>query len=489
LRPTYDHPLAGTWSAPGGPWGDDPLDGILVGAPALEERVATVAGGLLAAGVEPGQTVAWQRPNGLDAIALYRAAWRVGAVAAPLHHLAGPAEVSALLSRLDPAVFVGPGDGVPAGRPAPRGAVEVDPAGVAVALATAGSTGVPKLALHTHRGLAYKARLMARTHQLGADDCFLLAPPLAHISGLLNGVLVTVGGMRAVPMARWEPGAALELVEREQVSFMVGPPAFFVALLGVPGFATERVRSLRQVSCGGAGVTPAFVRSASAALECRVKRSYGSTEAPTVTTSTLDDDLDRAATTDGCPVGHAELRVVDTVDAIDAIDAIEAIDAAPGLGDVAPGATGEIWVRGPEVCAGYDDPAATEAAFTTDGWFRTGDLGAVDPDGWLTVVGRLKDVIIRGGENIAASEVEGVLEAHPAVRQAAVVGYPDPRLGERVCAFVEADPAFDLHECQAWFAARGITKFKWPERVEVVEALPLLPAGKPDRAALRASLA
>jgi cyclohexanecarboxylate-CoA ligase len=483
LRPTYDHPFAGTWSAPGGPWGDDPLDGILVGDPALEERVATVAGGLLAAGVEPGQTVAWQRPNGLDAIALYRAAWRVGAVAAPLHHLAGPAEVSALLSRLDPAVLVGPGDGVPTGRPAPRGAVEVDPAGVAVALATAGSTGVPKLALHTHRGLAYKARLMARTHQLGADDCFLLAPPLAHISGLLNGVLVTVGGMRAVPMPRWEPRAALELVEREQVSFMVGPPAFFVALLGAPGFATERVRSLRQVSCGGAGVTPAFVRSASAALECRVKRSYGSTEAPTVTTSTLDDDLDRAATTDGCPVGHAELRVVDTV------DTIEAIDAAPGLRDVAPGATGEIWVRGPEVCAGYDDPAATDAAFTTDGWFRTGDLGAVDPDGWLTVVGRLKDVIIRGGENIAASEVEGVLEAHPAVRQAAVVGYPDLRLGERVCAFVEADPAFDLHECQAWFAARGITKFKWPERVEVVEALPLLPAGKPDRAALRASLA
>jgi cyclohexanecarboxylate-CoA ligase len=465
FRPTYVHPLADRW-----PWDGAALDQILLGDDELEERVAAVAGGLLAAGVEPGRAVAWQLPNGAEAIVLYRAAWRMGAVAAPVHHRAGPADARALLARLDPAVFVGPGDPLPAGRPAGRGVVDVDPASVAVALATAGSTGPPKLALHTHRGLVYKARLMVDVHRLGPDDCVLLAPPLAHISGLLNGVLVTVSGLRAVPMAAWDPAVALDVIEREQVTFMVGPPAFLVSLTGAPGFSPDRVRSLRQVSCGGAGVTPAFVRAASAALGCRVKRSYGSTEAPTMTTSTFDDDPERAAVTDGRPVGLAEVRIVS------------------GGCDLPPGEAGEVWVRGPELFAGYDDSTATTATFAEGGWFRTGDLGTLDAEGWLTIVGRIKDVIIRGGENITASEVEGVLEAHPSVRHAAAVGYPDRRLGERVCAFVEADPAFDLATCRRWFAERGVTQFKWPERVEVVDSLPLLPAGKPDRAALRSRL-
>jgi cyclohexanecarboxylate-CoA ligase len=471
LEPTYRHPLAGQWAAAGGPWGNEALDDVLSGDEDLEARVAALTGGLLGAGVRPGQTVAWQRPNGPDAIALYRAAWRIGAVAAPVHHLAGRADVRELLGRLDPACFVGPDQAVPVGPPVARGTVDVDPAGLAVALATAGSTGTPKLVLHTHRALLHKARVMVATHRLGPDDCVLLAPPLAHISGLLNGILVTVSGMRAVPMARWDPVAALEVIERERVTFMVGPPAFFVSLTRAAGFSAHRVRSLRQISSGGAGVTSAFVRSASAALGCRVKRSYGSTEAPTVTTATLDDDPERAAETDGRPVGAVEVRIVDAGD------------------DAAPGGTGEVWVRGPELFTGYDEPVDTAAAFADGGWFRTGDLGTVDADGWLTIVGRIKDVIIRGGENIATAEVESVLEAHPAVRQAAVVGMPDPRLGERVCAFVEADQTFDLDACRAWFDVQGVTRFKWPERVEVLDALPLLPAGKPDRAVLRALIA
>jgi cyclohexanecarboxylate-CoA ligase len=254
------------------------------------------------------------------------------------------------------------------------------------------------------------------------------------------------------------------------------------------------VASLRQISCGGAGVTPAFVREASAALGCRVKRTYGSTEAPTVTTSTLDDPAGLAATTDGRPVGLVELRTV-VAGASTAADtgAAPGAHARGGAGtamvDVGVNETGELWVRGPELFEGYDDPAATAAAFTEDGWFRTGDLGVLDERGWLTIVGRIKDVIIRGGENIAPAEVEIVLEAHPAVRQAAVVGYPDRRLGERACAFVVADGPFDLAACRAWCEAQGLTRFKWPERIEVLDALPLLPAGKPDRTALSARLA
>src|SRR5207302_1466010 len=200
----------------------------------------------------------------------------------------------------------------------------------------------------------------------------------------------------------------------------------------------------RLVSCGGAGVTPAFVAQASERLGAVVKRTYGSTEAPTVTTSHAGDPPDRARDTDGRTVGEVELRVV---------------------------GGGELWLRGPELFVGYADADQTRAAHARGGWFRTGDLATLDDEGWLTIVGRIKDVVIRGGENISVVEVEGVLEAHPAVRQAVVVGYPDDVLGERVAAFVVADGTFDLEATRSWFAQRGVTRFKTPERVVQVAAL------------------
>jgi cyclohexanecarboxylate-CoA ligase len=290
--------------------------------------------------------------------------------------------------------------------------------------------------------------------------------PLAHVSGLLNGVLLPgVLPMKVVFMARWEPDHALDLIEREGVTFMVGPPTSFLGLLAAPTWTPERTASLRLISCGGAGVTPAFAEDAARRLGAVVKRSYGSTEAPTMTTSFPDDPPEDGWTTDGRPVGDAEVRL------------------AP---------TGEVEVRGPEVLAAYLD-AADGIAFSDDGerWFRTGDLGSLDADGRLTITGRLRDTIIRGGENIAAGEVEAVLEAHPAVRQAVAVGEPDERLGERVAAFVVLDPAggpFDLEVARTWCEEQGLARFKRPERVEVVEALPMLPAGKPDRRALEERL-
>jgi cyclohexanecarboxylate-CoA ligase len=285
----------------------------------------------------------------------------------------------------------------------------------------------------------------------------------------LYGVLMRAFGVRSVPMAKWDADLALELIERERVTFMAGPPTFFVSMINSRTFEPRLVRSLRLISCGGAGVTPAFVRSASSSLRCQVKRSYGSTEAPTVATATQDDDPENAAATDGRAVGVAELRVV-----------------ADGDGEPVPfGVAGELWVRGPELCEGYDDAEATAASFTHDGWFKTGDLATIRPDGWMTIVGRVKDVIIRGGENIASPELEAVLESHPSVREAVVVGFPDERLGERVCAFVVTAQPFDLSICRSWFEACGIAKFKWPERVVNVESLPVLASGKPDRTALR----
>jgi acyl-CoA synthetase (AMP-forming)/AMP-acid ligase II len=289
------------------------------------------------------------------------------------------------------------------------------------------------------------------------------------VSGLLNGVLVPGAGAFATHMVeRWDAGRALDTIARERITFMIGPTTFFVGLMHDPGFTPAKVESLRLVSSGGGGVSAAFVEEASAALGCRVKRTYGSTEAPTIATSGPRDSRRRAAETDGRAIGAVDLRVVD-----------------PATGRPLPaGARGELWVQGPELFSGYVDAEQTRAAVTR-GWFRTGDLATLSDDGWCTIVGRIKDVIIRAGENISAAEVEAVLEAHPDVRQAVAVGYPDDRLGERVCAFVLAPAAFDLDACRAWFEARGVARFKTPERVVVVDAFPLLAAGKPDRAALR----
>ncbi len=310
---------------------------------------------------------------------------------------------------------------------------------------------------------------MIRAHELGPDDSILMPAPLAHVSGLLNAVLIPGAlPMRASLMAKWSPEEALATIERERITFMIGPPTFFVGLMSAPGFSRQRVESLRLISSGGAGVTAAFVEQASDAFGARVKRTYGSTEAPTVTTSTPRDSVEQARDTDGRVTGAAELRVSD-----------------PDTGRALPaGEAGELWLRGPELFVGYAAAEQTRAAIRR-GWFRTGDLATVDDDGWLTIVGRMKDVIIRAGENIAAAEVEGILEAHPDVRQAAVVGEPDARLGERVCAFVVASAPFDLAECRAWFEKQGVAVFKTPERVVQLDELPVLAAGKADRAALK----
>ena len=451
--------------------------GTMLDGPAIEGAVAALAGGLRAAGVRRGDVVAWQAPNWHEVILLYRACWRLGAIAGPIHHQAGPTDVERFLAVLQPRVWLpsedirGPGarystllEGTPVTVSAAR------PSDLAAVLFTSGSTGGPKAALHTQRGLAYKAEVMAAAHQLTPADAILMPAPLAHVSGLLNAVLVAGAvPMRVHLMARWDPAAALDTIDAATITFMIGPPTFFVSLMEAPSFREDRVTSLRLVSSGGAGVSPAFVDEARARLQATVKRTYGSTEAPTVTTSPSDAPLSRARDTDGQAVGSVQLRVSD-----------------PATGTRRPaGEPGELWLRGPELFAG--DVAATQTqAAVTRGWFRTGDLATVDADGWLTVVGRIKDTIIRGGENIAAAEVELILERHPDVVQAVAVGYPDPRYGERVCAFVVARRPFDLAACQAWFEHEGVARFKTPERVVTLEELPLLSAGKADRAVLRA---
>ncbi len=497
LRPTWVPSQARAYRRPGGPWDVPTLDALIsahggeivdgdtrLSAAEAEALVATVAGGLRARGATKGAAVAWQVPNSLAAAVLVRACWRLGAVAAPLLHTFGAADVEGALAQIDPALVLELGPdvlsspvaladsigGVPV---SVEGSSAVKPSDVALVLFTSGSTGIPKAVLHTHRGLSWKASLMTRVHGLSGVDAVLVPAPMAHISGLLNGVLVPgAAGMRSVLMRRFDAETALRLVAGERVSFMAGPPTFFIAMggaLGALSGAGVDVSSVRLISSGGASVTPAFIEETARVFDCRVKRTYGSTEAPTVTTSTNDDPFEIARDTDGRAIGQVELRISD-----------------PESGARLPtGSAGELWVRGPEMFAGYADTAQTEAVIAPGGWFRTGDLATVDGEGWLRIVGRLKDVIIRGGENISASEVEAALEAHPDVRHAVAVGYPDPLMGERVAAFVESTAPFDLEECRRWFTSRGIATFKTPEKVVRLERLPLLGSGKADRAELQ----
>jgi acyl-CoA synthetase (AMP-forming)/AMP-acid ligase II len=454
IEPSFVPRAAAEYRKVGGAWAEPSLDERLGPDP----DVARVAGGLRATGVRPGDVVVWQSPNRDEVRLAYRACWRIGAIAAPIHHLLGPLEVESLTDRLNPALALDLDD-LPRGEPVTT--PWLDSESLAAVLFTSGSSGTPKGVLHSQATLAAKATTMRLVHDIGPDDVVLMPAPCAHISGLLNGVtLPGVARARTVFMAKWDPVTALDLIERERVTFMVGPPTFFVSMMDSEEFSSDRVASLRLISCGGAGVSATFVERARRAFSARVKRTYGSTEAPTVATSWATDSTDRDATHDGRAVGDVELTV---------------------------SSSGELLVRGPEVCLGYLDPNETAAAFDEQDWFHTGDLATIDDAGWLTIVGRMHDVIIRGGENISAAEVESILMTHPDVRSAAVVAVADDRLGERVRAVVTiaAGRSFDTVACQVWFRECGVARYKTPEIVDVVEALPMLPTGKPDKAALR----
>ena len=217
-------------------------------------------------------------------------------------------------------------------------------------------------------------------------------------------------------------------------------------------------------------------RSASAPLRTGSPSSapYGSTEHPSITGSSFDDPSDKRHTTDGQPLPNVEVRLLDD-------------EGAP----VAPGQPGEIWSRGPDLCLGYTDPALTEKAFDDAGWYRTGDLGVLDDEGFMTITDRLNDVIIRGGENISAAEVEEAMMALEQVAEVAVVAAPDPRLGEHACAVVRLSPGasgLQLEDVTAQLASLGLARQKWPEELRVVDDFPRTPSGKIRKVDLRAEL-
>ena len=457
------------------------------------------AGWLADNGVGAGDVVAFQLPNCVEAAVVFWGSALAGAALVPIVHFYGPKEVGFILDQLTPAVLVhsagapiepatgridlavdltgpaglavggAPGDAAPIDAPA-----DVDPDAPALVAFTSGTTADPKGVIHTHRSIVGEIRQLSAI-QPPEPRPTLTGAPVGHAIGMLTGLLLPVYRSQAVHLIdQWHPAAVLDAMVAGDLTAGSGATFFLVSLLDAPGWGPEHLERMRYVGLGGSSV-PEAVADRAIAMGISVARSYGATEHPSVTGAPHDLPQEPRKRTDGRPLPGVEVRIVD----------------ASGEA-LAAGEPGEIWTRGPDLCAGYTDPALTARTFTDDGWYRTGDVGVLDPDGWLTITDRLSDVIIRGGENISAAEVEDVLLRMTGVAEVAVVAAPDERLGEHACAFVRlTDPATrapELTDLQAHLADAGLAKQKWPEELVVVADLPRTPSGKVRKTDLRARL-
>lgn len=343
---------------------------------------------------------------------------------------------------------------------------------------TSGTTGDLKGVMFDTRIIAAVNRGFVDRYGLNENDRILGGSPLGHAVGFTHALrmALTIGGS-IVMQQQWNPGEAIELIRREHCTYMAAATPFLMDVIGHPALAeAEHLPSLRLFLCGGASIPEQLARDAGEALpHTFTSPLWGMTECGGVTTCPFDAPAEKRHTTDGKPCGGMELKVVDASGA-----------------EVPRGVEGELMARGPMVARGYfgrDD--LTRESFLPDGFFRTGDQARMDEDGYIKITGRIKDLIIRGGVNIAPVEIESVLFSHPKVENVAVVGMPDPRLGERICAYVilDADAAGDstltVGEVQTWMQEVGLAKPKWPERIEVVDTFPMTASGKVQKFRLR----
>jgi len=471
-----------------------------------------VAAGLRGLGLGPGDVVAFQLPNWVEAAITFYACAMLGVTLVPIVHFYGPKEVGFILRQsraralimvsrigqrdyladlatvrdglpdLEHVIIVGEADGRAAGdlsfgdlrgEEKIDGPVAVDPDGPALIAYTSGTTADPKGVVHTHRTLGCEVRQLSG-HQALRDRPNLVGAPVGHAIGMLGGLLCPLVGGRPIYMIDgWDPPTVLDAMVEEQISAGSGSTYFFTSLLDCPGYGPEHVELMRYIGLGGSPIPNAVAERADE-LGISLVRSYGCTEHPSVTGSQHTDPKEKRIHTDGCPLEWVEVRTVDEEGR-----------------DVEVGAPGEILTRGPDRFAGYTDPSLTDVAVDPDGWFRTGDVGVLDAEGYLTITDRVKDIIIRGGENVSAAEVEQLLAHVPGVAEVAVVAAPDERLGEHGCAFFRMQPGNDppdLETVRAHLAAAGLARQKWPEELRAVDELPRTASGKVQKFVLRERL-
>ncbi len=472
----------------------------------LDAAVDRFAGGLAELGVGRGDVVSFQLPNRIEALIVHHAAQRRGAVSNPIVPIYREREVGFILRQARSRVLVVPdtfrrfdhramAEALRAGSPdlehvvvvgepgrasvafdrvaaAPPPEVERASSDVALLLYTSGTEAEPKGVLHTHDTLGYECRSVIDLYGLDERDVVFMASPVTHITGLLYGMqLPMMLGVPVVLQDVWDVPRALRLIEAERCTFTVGATPFLHGIVHAPERADHDLSSLRTFVCGGADIPPSLVREARERTGMVATRVYGSTEAPIVSGSAPAAPIDQHADCDGVAIPPSELRLVDD-------------DGRPARS----GEPGALELRGPDLCAGYLDPALDVRAFTADGWFRTGDLAEIDAAGRMRIVGRAKDIIVRGGENLSVKEIEDLLIEHPSIEDVAVVGAPDPVLGERACAFVVGWSELELGDVVDFLRARRVATQKLPERLEVVASLPRTASGKVQKHRLRALL-
>jgi acyl-CoA synthetase (AMP-forming)/AMP-acid ligase II len=441
----------------------------------LRDRAERVAAGLYGMGVRPGTVVAWQLPTRIETALLSFALARLGAVQTPVIPFYRDREVGFALRESKAEYFAVPGvwrgfdygemarrlgakgifeayDGtqLPDGDPALLPAPPADGTSVRWIYWTSGTTSDPKGVLHTDRSLIAGGSCLAHALRLTPDDVGSMAFPYAHIAGPDYTVMLLLYGFPAVMFEQFALPDALEGYRKHGVTVAGGSTAFYSMFLAEqrkqPG--TKVIPSLRLLAGGGAPKPPEVYHSVVREMGVQLTHGYGMTEVPMITMGAPDDTVENLATTEGRPPEGMEIRIA---------------------------AGGEVRLRGEAVCQGYLDPEQTAEAFDAEGFLRTGDLGEVTASGHLILTGRLKDVIIRKGENISAKEIEDLLAAHPDVGDVAVVGLPDVERGERVCAVVEQPPGageLTLAAVTDYLRAKGLSVHKLPEQLEIVDALP-----------------
>ncbi|MER7728168.1 AMP-binding protein [Streptomyces sp. NPDC096323] len=451
------------------------------------DRVEAVAEQFAERGVGPGSVVAIMLANRVELLVCLVAAWRVGAAATPVNPVFTATEADYQIADSGAVLVVTAGPGAPdGGRPsitvddlrrAPAGGALPAPATApgdrALLIYTSGSTGRPKGVILDHANVDAMVSSISAHLEITGDDHCLLVLPLFHVNAICVSFLSTLrAGGRLSVLSRFLPVDFLAAVERLRPTFFSAVPTIYAHLVGLPAESTVDTSSVRVAICGAAPATEELLAAVESRFGFPVMEGYGLTEGSCASTSTPLGGPRRAGTVGVALPGQ---RV-----------AIKGPD-----GTLMPtGERGEIVIQGDNVMRGYLGRPDATAETLRDGWLHTGDVGILDDDGYLRIVDRIKDMIIRGGENLYPKEIESVLHQHPAVQEAAVVGAPHATYGEVPVAYVSAYPGcpLDTDELRVLCAER-LTKVKIPVAVHVLDALPKNPVGKIDKPALRARLA
>jgi acyl-CoA synthetase (AMP-forming)/AMP-acid ligase II len=449
--------------------------------------VETLAAGLYERGIGSGTMVAWQLPTRISSAVLMVALARLGAIQNPIIHLYREREVAAVLSQSRPAFFFLPENGdrdyaqfaravtagmerapqviafdgvLNASRPVTLPSPPVAADDVRWTLYTSGTTSDPKGVRHTDGTISAAAHFLAT--QIGAKptDVGTIAYPIAHIGGPLYLTMVLASGMSAVLLEGFDAPVARQIFRDLGVTLGGGSTVHYLAFLAEQRKQPDRpiIPTLRLISGGGAAMPAELYHQVRKEVKCVLTHAYGMTEAPIIAQGSFRHSDEQLANSEGSIMPGTQVKIARS-------------DGSPAM----PGEEGEVRLRGPSVCKGYTDPDLTAKAFDEEGFFRTGDLGLMRPDGHIRLTGRIKDVIIRKGENISAKEIEDLLFLHPKIAAAVVIGLPDAERGERVCAVVELRPdakALQLSELVDYFKKAGLMRQKIPEQLEIVDRLP-----------------